>query len=367
MQRHSVVTDYAELGGGTGSGMSNDVSGVDCVWSRRDTVLATMMRREAPKVFVLFSVFIIAHLLQHGVTGEHMDPNFLVSDLSQVVVFLTISFLIWFQRLPKAVLPWVIEIGVVLGVVGQTFDFLDSGESWPIFLVLALAGGLSLHWAPFVAGSTISTAVAGTALLTQESEHAASWAIAICIAIASHGGTVQSRRRNALDLGQAHCEVEQSATNDHLTGLLNRRGLIEQAHFISGLAHRTGEAVFVVFIDVGGLKRVNDAYGHGAGDRLLSAVAGALQVVARESDLACRWGGDEFVMVGLGLRPDPEALCARLLAAMDMTGLEHRWEPRLWVGSAQGSSADDDLNDIIHWADQDLYRNRMAAPQGSTR
>jgi diguanylate cyclase (GGDEF)-like protein len=347
--------------------MSNNASDVNCAGSRQSGVLAEMMRRESPKVFVLFSIFILAHLLQHEVTGEHMDLNFLVSDLSQIIVFLTISLLVWSQRLPAPLLPWVIQSGVVLGVAGQTYDFLDSGESWPIFLMLALAGGLSLYWAPFIIGSALSTAIAGTALLMHESEHAASWVIAICVAVAAHTGTVQSRRRHALDLGQAHCEVELSATNDHLTGLLNRRGLIEQAHFISGLAHRTGEAVFVVFIDVGGLKRVNDAYGHGAGDRLLGAVAGALRVVARESDLACRWGGDEFVMVGLGLRPDPEALSARLLAAMDMTGLEHRWEPRLWVGSAQGSSADDDLNDIIHWADQDLYRNRMAAPQGSTR
>lgn len=347
--------------------MSNDLGGVDCVWSRRDAVLAATMRRESPKVFVLFSGFISAHLLQHLMTGEPMDLDYMISDVTQIVVFLTISFLVWFQRLPVSALPWVIQIAVVLGVAGQALDFLHSGESWPIFLVLALAGGLSLHWAPFIIGSALSTAIAGIALLTDESEHAASWAVAICIAVASHGGTVQSRRRNALDLGQAHCKVELSATNDHLTGLLNRRGLIEQAHFITGLARRTGEPVFVAFIDVGGLKRVNDVYGHGAGDRLLRAVAGALQVVARESDLVCRWGGDEFLMVGLGLRPDPKALCARLLAAMDMTGLEHRWEPRLWVGSAQGNSADDDLNDIIHWADQDLYGNRMAAPRGSTR
>lgn len=347
--------------------MSDDVGGVDCVEDRRDTVLTSMMSRESPKVFALFGVLIVAHMLQHLVTHERLDQAYVISDLVQITVFLSLSIAVWYHRLPRRLLPWAIEAGVVFGVAGQTLDFLHSGEPWSIFLVFALAGGMSLYWAPFIIGSGFAAVIAWTALLTQQSDHGASWVVAICIAIAAHGSTVQSRRRNALDLGEAHCEIEQSATSDHLTGLLNRRGLMEQAHFITGLARRSDEPLFVVFIDVGGLKRLNDAYGHGAGDQLLSAVAGAMQAVARESDLTCRWGGDEFLMLGLGVRPDPSALNARLLGAMDMTGLQHRWAPKLWVGSAQSDSTNSDLNEVIHWADQDLYRNRMASPHGSTR
>ncbi|MDP9398565.1 MAG: diguanylate cyclase [Actinomycetota bacterium] len=83
--------------------------------------------------------------------------------------------------------------------------------------------------------------------------------------------------------------------HDQLTGLANRSFLLEALDelLVSGPAER----VAVLFVDLDGFKEVNDQHGHGAGDRLLVAVAGRLHAARRESDLVARLGGDEFVVV----------------------------------------------------------------------
>jgi diguanylate cyclase (GGDEF)-like protein len=93
--------------------------------------------------------------------------------------------------------------------------------------------------------------------------------------------------------------VEQLSVTDALTGLFNRRGhdLLASQVLRSGVRHGTMTAV--LFLDVDGLKRVNDELGHDAGDRLLVGVAALLRKTFRDSDVIARLGGDEFCVVGV--------------------------------------------------------------------
>lgn len=105
---------------------------------------------------------------------------------------------------------------------------------------------------------------------------------------------------------------------DELTGLYNRRGFFTLAHQHCKQAERKRRGLLLVFIDVDGLKQINDTLGHVVGDTALVTLASALRHSFRESDILARLGGDEFA--ALVLEADPEIApipLRRLLATLD--------------------------------------------------
>jgi diguanylate cyclase (GGDEF)-like protein len=84
---------------------------------------------------------------------------------------------------------------------------------------------------------------------------------------------------------------------DDLTGLFNTRGFAIAANRLFGQALRYDRPASVLMIDSDNLKRVNDAYGHDAGNRLLRQLASAIQAELRSSDVPARYGGDEFIVL----------------------------------------------------------------------
>ncbi len=115
---------------------------------------------------------------------------------------------------------------------------------------------------------------------------------------------ITERKRAALQLAdQATQLVEQSSElerltlADDLTGLYNRRGLAAFGEQALYRARRDGTMVALLYLDLDGLKRINDTSGHGAGDRALRALADVIKSTVRESDIAARIGGDEFCIL----------------------------------------------------------------------
>ncbi|MFZ5467534.1 MAG: diguanylate cyclase domain-containing protein [Pseudomonadota bacterium] len=97
------------------------------------------------------------------------------------------------------------------------------------------------------------------------------------------------------------------AHHDVLTGLPNRRLLMERLTRAIAMARRSGQGVTLLFLDLDGFKPINDGFGHLAGDRLLQEVARRLQGLCRESDTVARLGGDEFTILLPGSHTDMEA------------------------------------------------------------
>jgi diguanylate cyclase (GGDEF)-like protein len=89
----------------------------------------------------------------------------------------------------------------------------------------------------------------------------------------------------------------QQATQDPLTGLFNRRHLNDTLPTLFALAQRESQTMALAIIDLDHFKRVNDEYGHAAGDRLLAAFGEMLADQCRRSDVACRYGGEEFCLL----------------------------------------------------------------------
>lgn len=101
------------------------------------------------------------------------------------------------------------------------------------------------------------------------------------------------------------------ATTDELTGLHNRRYVIEELIKALQRSKRTQQKLAVVLFDLDGFKLVNDTAGHTAGDAVLRKVSNALKTVVREGDVLGRYGGDEFLLVTYGDLPSAQALAAR--------------------------------------------------------
>jgi diguanylate cyclase (GGDEF)-like protein len=114
----------------------------------------------------------------------------------------------------------------------------------------------------------------------------------------------------ALENARLHRIVERQALVDSLTGLANRRSLEETLRVELARAARFHEPVTIVLADLDDFKRINDTYGHAAGDEVLKAFASALRSTVRESDVAGRWGGEEFALVLTGTDADGGARLA---------------------------------------------------------
>jgi diguanylate cyclase (GGDEF)-like protein len=170
------------------------------------------------------------------------------------------------------------------------------------------------------------------------------------------------RAANA-ELTRALAQMEQVALRDPLTGLFNRR------HFLAAVANRIahaaryGDQIALVFVDVDGLKSINDRYGHAAGDAVLIAIATHLSAETRESDVVARIGGDEFAL----LLDHVDLAAAQAKTASLSDGVSRICCPHgatlLPVSAAFGIamlSAEDDAAQILERADSAMYRAKRA-------
>jgi diguanylate cyclase (GGDEF)-like protein len=128
----------------------------------------------------------------------------------------------------------------------------------------------------------------------------------------------EERRKAHEELSRRQEELAFLATHDPLTGLPNRTLILDRVEQMLVRSRRTRTPVAALFVDLDNFKSINDTLGHGAGDRLLKAVATRLEATIRETDALGRLGGDEFVVIaeGMSLAAGPELIAERLLASL---------------------------------------------------
>ncbi len=162
-------------------------------------------------------------------------------------------------------------------------------------------------------------------------------------------------------------ELEHLATVDSLTGLANRRGLMPVLEHQLELARRQHEAVSILFLDIDGLKGVNDRLGHRQGDEMLAEAAALLRDTFRSSDVPARIGGDEFcVMLTAESAAQTDIASLRLQAALDFA---NRLPGRLYpVSMSMGIATFDperpvSASDLIAEADRRMYEHKRSKRQ----
>jgi diguanylate cyclase (GGDEF)-like protein len=172
-------------------------------------------------------------------------------------------------------------------------------------------------------------------------------------------------------------QLEVAAYTDSLTGIYNRRHFMELAEKEFEKSRRLSTPCFVMIFDLDFFKRVNDTYGHAAGDEVLRSVTARVQRLVRSYDLFARYGGEEFVIM-LGGAPDLDAAVAEAMAERIRGDIAH--EPcvfdgveipvTLSIGVASGADARS-LEDLLRNADAAMYaaketgRNRVVVHRNS--
>jgi diguanylate cyclase (GGDEF)-like protein/PAS domain S-box-containing protein len=171
---------------------------------------------------------------------------------------------------------------------------------------------------------------------------------------------------HARDIDQRrHVEgvLRRQANCDALTGLANRFAFMEALALACAPDRTDRGGLAVLFCDLDNFKRINDTYGHKAGDQLLQTVANGIELAVRPSDFVARIGGDEFCVLGYGLATpaDAVALADRVRSHIATSrGASHRVGVSIGVAWTQADEVDADV--LLTSADRAMYR---AKRQGS--
>jgi diguanylate cyclase (GGDEF)-like protein/PAS domain S-box-containing protein len=153
------------------------------------------------------------------------------------------------------------------------------------------------------------------------------------------------------------------ALHDPLTGLANRRLLLDRLTMALARAARSGRMVAVLYLDLDRFKEVNDSFGHEQGDQLLLMAASRLEVLVRDTDTLARLGGDEFVLVADDLASSAQALAiARRIEEAFARPFELSSDLRLSIGASVGVALAGDGADAVDGVDgKTLLRHADAA------
>ncbi len=169
--------------------------------------------------------------------------------------------------------------------------------------------------------------------------------------------------RSHARLEQALSEVQALALTDELTGLYNRRGFLTLALQQMKLAKRTKHTLSLIFVDLDGLKDINDRCGHTMGSQAIAQTAHILSATFRDSDIIARYGGDEFVVLAMDSdAQEQDQVLQRLQTQCMQYNLQANvpYQLSMSIGIAH-STADQpcSLDELLGQADAQMYRHKQ--------
>ncbi len=275
--------------------------------------------------------------------------------------------------LPQQLYAIAVALGVALAAPQVGFQPIATLFAISAFSFLAPnARSVVISWVATAIGVVTVIFITGTSLAMPTSTvagQALTGAVVVgllarCIVIAMSFRRLQSRigeKNKALQ--SAMRRIEALANRDDLTGLPNRRATVNWLAEQMAICTRTGAPLSVAFLDLDHFKRINDSYGHLAGDRTLQLFAKQASEALRATDRLGRYGGEEFlaILIGTALRDAGEPL-ERLrgrVAGFDWSVIDPGLRLTITIGAAElvpGESVDE----LVRRADLALYLGKEA-------
>lgn len=319
-------------------------------------------QREAPRTLTWVGNLVIAFALVNMAVPPPTPPAEFVGIVAAGVFMVVLGQLLSRRSVPPGATPWAFcgAITVVMAYLLRVFTAEnDTSDLAYVLIGVTAYAPLSFAWRPFLASGAVVFALTHAALASEQQANRGNWLVAFAAAYVVGGVLLALRLQLLRELADAEAAIARRATTDPLTGLLSRQGLTARLPEVWGRAHRSGAHVCVWFLDVRGLKPANDEHGHEFGDEVLLDTARALRESVRTEDLVARWGGDEFVVLGVGADGSADALRERMLAhlAAESTARRDWWSCDVTVGMAT-AGPDTAFAELLELADQDMYRRR---------
>jgi diguanylate cyclase (GGDEF)-like protein len=261
------------------------------------------------------------------------------------------------------------EVAALASDRGLVARALNGGEaSWSTdlasdlpYLRAAVAGRVGLRSGLALPIRVHDEVLAVLEFYGEQTERASERVLSLMAEITTQLGRVFERER-ARSMLEEHAErVRAKAATDELTGLRNRRGFFEEGPSRLALANRNGRYIALFFVDLNGMKLINDQFGHEYGDRALIDTADLLRETFR-GNLIARLGGDEFAVLASGESTDDlNAFGPRLQGEIDALNASRRRPYRLSasVGAAlYERGGETTFEELISRADALMYEQK---------
>jgi diguanylate cyclase (GGDEF)-like protein len=260
-------------------------------------------------------------------------------------------------------------IGTALGTGEATWS-VDLAASLP-YLRATVARRAGLRSGIALPVLVQDEVVAVLEFYSDESRRPTEQRLALMADVAAQLGRVFERER-ARNMLEEHAEqVRAKALTDELTGLHNRRGFFEEGPERLRVAHRDGRHIALFFVDLNGMKLINDQFGHEYGDRALVDTADLLREGFRGGDLLARLGGDEFAVFASDVSLDElRALASRLQGQIDALNASHRRPYRLSASVGAAIYADGEtasFEELLSRADTLMYAEKRRRAETDAR
>lgn len=306
---------------------------------------------------------VMTAFIRSGETARLRDPSLTIPQMVWTITSGAVAYVLAGDA--RGLVPSVLAMILFFGTFGLTVaEVIGIG----VYALLAFASAIGVS-SRFNANASgyLDTAYALMVLIVL------SGCIALNLRIQRIRAKLQQQREA---LAQALEVNRELATRDELTGLLNRRAMLDLMALEHRRSLRSGRPLLLAQLDIDHFKPINDQHGHATGDRALQAFAGTVRASVRDTDVLARWGGEEFVLMLTDTSAEhARELLERIRQAVQALEIAHSTDAlhmTVSIGLAQHLPGDT-VEHTLERADQALYhakalgRNRVVVAPAAHR